>query len=84
MAMTFGMAQIIIAKHRKGATKDVLLSFRGEFTRFANKNERNSGAVAGNVGDMAGEIRESSLNSGFDDPLMGGTPPPMGLDDMPY
>ena len=30
-----GKAQIIIAKHRKGATDDVLLSFRGEFTRFA-------------------------------------------------
>ena len=29
-----GMAQIIIAKHRKGATGDVLLNFRGEFTRF--------------------------------------------------
>lgn len=29
-----GMAQIIIAKHRKGATGDVLLKFRGEFTRF--------------------------------------------------
>ena len=79
-----GMAQIIIAKHRKGATKDVLLSFRGEFTRFANKNERNSGPVGGNIGDMGGEIRESSLNNGFDDPLMGSTPPPMGLDDMPY
>ena len=31
-----GMAQIIIAKHRKGATGDVLLTFRGEFTRFEN------------------------------------------------
>lgn len=29
-----GMAQIIIAKHRKGSTGDVLLTFRGEFTRF--------------------------------------------------
>ena len=35
-----GMAQIIIAKHRKGATGDVLLTFRGEFTRFENPEDR--------------------------------------------
>lgn len=34
-----GMAQIIIAKHRKGATADVLLTFRGEFTRFENPED---------------------------------------------
>ena len=77
-----GMAQIIIAKHRKGATKDVLLSFRGEFTRFANKNERQF--VPHAPGDMGGEIRESSLNSMVDDPLHGDVPPAMGLDDQPY
>lgn len=36
-----GMAQIIIAKHRKGATGDVLLSFKGEFTRFEDPEENN-------------------------------------------
>ena len=35
-----GMAQIIIAKHRKGATGDVLLTFRGEFTRFENPEDK--------------------------------------------
>ena len=34
-----GMAQIIIAKHRKGATGDVLLTFRGELTRFENPED---------------------------------------------
>ena len=34
-----GMAQIIIAKNRKGATKDVLLTFRGEFTRFEDPED---------------------------------------------
>lgn len=29
-----GKAQIIIAKHRKGAVDDVLLNFKGQFTRF--------------------------------------------------
>ncbi len=33
-----GKAQIIIAKHRKGATKDILLGFKGEYTRFENLN----------------------------------------------
>ena len=40
-----GMAQIIIAKHRKGAVGDVLLTFRGEFTRFQDPTPRkNNGA----------------------------------------
>jgi replicative DNA helicase len=59
-----GMAQIIIAKHRKGATGDVLLTFRGEFTRFENPEDSNLGnrAPAG-----SGEIVGSSIN--------GDTPP---------
>lgn len=31
-----GMAEIIIAKHRNGATADVLLRFKSEFARFQN------------------------------------------------
>ena len=31
-----GKAEIIIAKHRKGATGTVVLTFRGEYTRFEN------------------------------------------------
>ena len=34
-----GMAQVVIAKHRKGATGDVLLTFRSEFTRFENPED---------------------------------------------
>lgn len=77
-----GMAQIIIAKHRKGSTKDVLLSFRGEFTRFANKSERYSGPVSPAM--AGGEIRESSLSSFDGDPLSAPAPPVDGLDDLPY
>lgn len=33
-----GKAQIIIAKHRKGATKDVTLNFKSEFTAFLNED----------------------------------------------
>lgn len=67
-----GKAQIIIAKHRKGATDDVLLSFRGEYTRFANPDE-DSFIPAGLPNDFGGEIIGSKMN---DDPL----PPP---DDRP-
>jgi len=51
-----GMAQIIIAKHRKGATGDVLLNFRGEFTRFENPDEGhlNNRPVEGTNGDILG------------------------------
>ena len=78
-----GMAQIIIAKHRKGATKDVLVSFRGEFTRFANKNERY--APSGVSGPMEGEIIGSALDGGGVDPLTGDVPPAAaGLDDYPF
>ena len=56
-----GKAQIIIAKHRKGGTGDVLLDFRGEFTRFDNP-----GAPA--PPPLGGEIVGSRLNGGDDTP----------------
>jgi replicative DNA helicase len=56
-----GMAQIIIAKHRKGATGDVLLTFRGEFTRFENPEDKNLGHRAPMSG---GEIIGSRVNGG--------------------
>lgn len=34
-----GLAEIIIAKHRNGATGDVLLRFKNEFARFQNVDE---------------------------------------------
>ena len=54
-----GMAQIIIAKHRKGATGDVLLTFRGEFTRFENPEDKNIDNRAPMGG---GEILGSKIN----------------------
>ena len=71
-----GMAQIIIAKHRKGATGDVLLTFRGEFTRFENPEEKTIDNRAPMVG---GEIIGSKLN-GDDNPL----PPPMPDGPLPF
>lgn len=69
-----GKAQIVIAKHRKGATRDVLLNFRGEFTRFANPDDDAFDyGLNPRMSDMEGEVRESRMNS--DDPL----PPPANL-----
>lgn len=54
-----GKAQIIIAKHRKGGTGDVLLNFRGEFTRFDNPG-------AATPPPLGGEIIGSRLNGDGD------------------
>lgn len=65
-----GMALICIAKHRKGATKDVTLRFRGEYTRFANPDEDNE-VLSDNKN---GTIRSSNLMTGgspTDDKILG-------------
>ena len=49
-----GMAEIVIAKHRKGATDIVLLNFRGEYTRFENPEENSIGDAS-----LEGEIISS-------------------------
>ena len=69
-----GMAQIIIAKHRKGATGDVLLTFRGEFTRFENPEDKRLGPRSN---DNGGEILGSKVNGAQP---MGGESP-FGADD---
>ena len=71
-----GMAQIIIAKHRKGATGDVLLTFKGQYTRFEDPSE--SFAASPLPDDGGGMIRMSRMNA--DDPY--GGPPPIG--DVPF
>ena len=73
-----GMAQIIIAKHRKGATGDVLLTFRGEFTRFENPEDRR---LSGGFDDGGGEIVGSKVNGG-DPPA--DMPFEYGGDNVPY
>ena len=69
---TAGMAEIIIAKHRKGATGDVLLNFRGEFTRFQDPTDSYTPVQEG------GEIMGSKMNGGAADGMIasGAIPPP--------
>lgn len=57
-----GKAQIIIAKHRKGATGDVLLTFRGEYTRFENPEDSRLGHHKQMVDNNGGEILGSKIN----------------------
>lgn len=63
-----GMAQIIIAKHRKGATGDVLLTFRGEFTRFENPEDRRLNNKQ--TRSIGGEIVGSKINGGSVAPVV--------------
>ena len=69
-----GKAQIIIAKHRKGATGDVLLRFRGEYTRFENVDDDYPMPAT-----EGGEFIESRMNGGISS---FGPPPPVG--DVPF
>lgn len=61
-----GMAQIIIAKHRKGATGDVLLTFRGEFTRFEDEDDFSVTPKSETTSSPAEETSETILRSKMD------------------
>ena len=54
-----GKAEVIISKHRKGATGIVLMDFRGEYTRFENPEDNQLGNRAPTDG---GEIIGSKIN----------------------
>ena len=61
-----GKAEIIIAKHRKGATDIVLLDFKGEFTRFENPEDNSLRDLLLTEG---GEIRGDKLNGENNQPV---------------
>lgn len=64
-----GMAEIVIAKHRNGAVGEVLLRFKGEFTRFSNPEDD---MVIPMPGEPAGAMLGSKMNTGD----AGSVPPP--------
>ena len=75
-----GMAEIIIAKHRNGAVGDVLLSFKGQFTRFQDRDA---------YIPVPGEEISSTMNTNFESvqdqmpvDALSFPPPPVG--DLPY
>ena len=61
-----GKAEIIIAKHRKGATDTVLLDFKGEYTRFENPEDN---ILSGVPMGMGGEIVGSKINRDSNQPV---------------
>ena len=73
-------AEVIIAKHRKGATGDVLLNFRGQFTRFENPEDTHLGPMPGNTD---GEILGSKINGGEMPPVDNGYDPFASLAAIP-
>ncbi|MBR1928193.1 MAG: replicative DNA helicase [Paludibacteraceae bacterium] len=61
-----GMAQIIIAKHRNGATADVVLRFEQKFTKFMNKDEEFAGespSMSASLAQPASQNSEQAYNS---------------------
>ena len=80
-----GKAEIIIAKHRKGATGDVLLNYRGEFTRFENPEDSSLRPISD-----SGEIRGSKIDGVSNpmptdfDPFAGAPIPPPADGPLPY
>lgn len=71
-----GMAEIVIAKHRNGAVGEVLLRFKGEFTRFSNPEDD---MVIPMPGEPAGAMLGSKVNAGG----AGSVPPPPAPDFTP-
>ena len=61
-----GKAEIIIAKHRKGATDTVLLDFKGEYTRFENPEDN---ILSGMPLEMGGEIVGLKINGDSNQPV---------------
>lgn len=55
-----GKAEVVIAKHRKGATGIVMMNFKGEYTRFENYDDQ---SMANRPPTEGGEIRGANENN---------------------
>ena len=74
-----GMAEIIIAKHRNGAVGDVLLTFKGQYTRFQNPEDD----VIPSSGNDNPAVLSSKMNGADLPPVDDGMVPPSPAD-MPF
>lgn len=72
-----GMAEIIIAKHRNGATGDVRLRFRGEYTKFMNVNDDKIPLPTAPIGGAGGGTGTyvSKMNAADEYPAASSFPP---------
>ena len=73
-----GLAQIIIAKHRSGATEDIDLKFRGQYTQFLNEEDDRD--PMGVYGSRANSMNVSSQPSATPASM----PPPQVPDYDPF
>ena len=63
-----GVADVIIAKHRHGALKDIRLRFEGQFARFTNMDDPDFGDLPpGTVGNII--TKPSKMNDDEDIPF---------------
>ena len=58
-----GMAEIIIAKHRNGATGDVTLRFKSEFARFQNVGDEFKYGGENTFGSKANSDNDSGISA---------------------
>jgi replicative DNA helicase len=59
-----GLAQIIVAKHRNGATDSIWLRFRGKFAKFQNEDEAfDTNELEGIPVQESGSVIQSKMNS---------------------
>ena len=60
-----GLAQIIVAKHRNGATDSIWLRFRGKYAKFQNEDEAidDDELTSPMMGDGGGVSIQSSMNN---------------------
>ncbi|MBQ9215028.1 MAG: DnaB-like helicase C-terminal domain-containing protein, partial [Bacteroidales bacterium] len=72
---TQGLGQVIIAKHRNGATCDVNLRFRAEFARFEEWNTLGLSESISTLDDSGNMTLGSSMNDNASFDNLGGFPP---------
>jgi len=58
-----GLAQIIVAKHRNGATDSIWLRFRGKYAKFQNENEAVDADEMAPLPSAGGMSIQSSMNN---------------------
>jgi len=56
-----GLAEIIVAKHRNGATGDVLLKFKGAYAKFMNKDDMSNDEMDGGYQTIPSKMNDSSF-----------------------
>ena len=76
-----GLGQIIVAKHRNGATDDVWLRFRGKYAKFQNKDEETDDMPEIDEPNSGASIQ---IRSSMGSPTMSPAGATQGIDAPPF